>query len=659
MGLANEIRAERTSWRARLRSAEEDREIEHRRVTLATLADRIDIETRGSIVDARPSGGRIVLVSSDDGWLSAGGGVSRALLRAAGPDVGREMESHVQAAGGHLPLGTTVVTSGGETGAAQIVHAVTVDWLSQRVVQHRSLEELVLRVLDHAAVLDADTVVIPRLATGAAGRSREEFDAAFVEALQRHVAAPTPLRRIVVCVADVPLSSRVPAFVAAEGEWPALDRRGSTLESLLSGHRGSSTDASRIRELAEDRSDPGWMHAWRAAHQVSQAARPAHPTNVPSAVPVAVAGIAATSFPLSLLPLGRVVLDAISERVSARSASTSATSEPDNSPLAGVERSAARPELPGRSPAERLAILLCNELPERTREHHLARLAVQGKKGGAREQITEWVLESNPRAILDELPSDVRAALAVDRAGLPEAKQFEPDAVKDAILTWLGFPVSPPPRGLRTFRSEVERLRAEAVLEPSRRDALIMSAGTILEELFKQLVAFHTGAFLGADIDTQLHAARVTEPGHPLARQTLGQLVIAAGKLGKVLRSTPGWSSQFGARHLLPSGADAVAHLRNAVTHHGVPKVEPEESFFDVAFQILDHLGDGAPPLAPLVVSIEQRIDSVMGRSYEGRDDQGTLEKIHTDAELVPGKRYYLLPRSNPVRVFPVVVAAM
>lgn len=63
-----------------------------------------------------------VLVSSDDNYLTMGGGVSSALARAAGDTLREEARKHIP-----LKLGDVAVTSAGKLKAKYVFHAITID----------------------------------------------------------------------------------------------------------------------------------------------------------------------------------------------------------------------------------------------------------------------------------------------------------------------------------------------------------------------------------------------------------------------------------------------------------------------------------------------------------------------------------------------------
>src|SRR4051794_20841194 len=86
------------------------------------------------------------LVSSDDNYLSAGGGVSAALARAAGIDVYRERCQLVQE---HRPkLGDVVRTSGGGLPCRFLYHAITIDDDHSAYMDEACLRSLTANLLE-------------------------------------------------------------------------------------------------------------------------------------------------------------------------------------------------------------------------------------------------------------------------------------------------------------------------------------------------------------------------------------------------------------------------------------------------------------------------------------------------------------------------------
>jgi O-acetyl-ADP-ribose deacetylase (regulator of RNase III) len=128
-----------------------------------------------------------VLVSSDDARLSMGGGVSGALLRAAGRRIRADTQKRVPA-----KLGDVVLSSAGELSAKYIFHAITLgDGLMShdeviRKVTHRSLSLLLL--------LGLSSIAFPAIGSGAAGFTLETVASTMADVIVNELrSSETPL----------------------------------------------------------------------------------------------------------------------------------------------------------------------------------------------------------------------------------------------------------------------------------------------------------------------------------------------------------------------------------------------------------------------------------------------------------------------------------
>jgi serine/threonine protein kinase len=108
------------------------------------------------------------VVSSDDEHLSMGGGVSAAILRAAGPEVEEEARRFTP-----VRPGRAVVTTAGRMPARFIFHGITLD-LSQRAFSPSRdlIAEILSSCLYHADTLNVRSIAFPLLGTGTGGFSR-------------------------------------------------------------------------------------------------------------------------------------------------------------------------------------------------------------------------------------------------------------------------------------------------------------------------------------------------------------------------------------------------------------------------------------------------------------------------------------------------------
>ena len=151
---------------------------------------------QGSILDV-DTGEIDALVSADDNYLSHGGGVSAALWRAAGP----ELELHTE----HLPglrLGDVYDTPGYDLKAGWLLHAITVDFDSNRRLGPLEARQLFGAVLDRAAELGCETVALPLLGAGAGRLNVAASALAAAEAIDERAAVQTSLHTVVVVALD-------------------------------------------------------------------------------------------------------------------------------------------------------------------------------------------------------------------------------------------------------------------------------------------------------------------------------------------------------------------------------------------------------------------------------------------------------------------------
>jgi O-acetyl-ADP-ribose deacetylase (regulator of RNase III) len=150
---------------------------------------RLEALARDGTVDA--------VVSSDDTELSMGGGVSAALLAAAGSEV-REEAARLAP----LTVGDVVVTSAGGLGVRYIFHAVTVDWQRGILPTATTIRHLTGAILRRCEVLGIHRLGVSALATGAAGFAAEESAWIMVRALAGHVANATVLQSLTFALPD-------------------------------------------------------------------------------------------------------------------------------------------------------------------------------------------------------------------------------------------------------------------------------------------------------------------------------------------------------------------------------------------------------------------------------------------------------------------------
>ena len=136
--------------------------------------------------------GEAAVVSSDDNYLSHGGGVSAAIWTAVGPALSADPAVQAVLRDGMRPRVGDVVVSHTADGAL-VLHAITLDFDRGERIAAERLGALYQRVLDTALDEGARTIALPLLATGAAGAHRQDSAAMLGRALRSRALLPLRL----------------------------------------------------------------------------------------------------------------------------------------------------------------------------------------------------------------------------------------------------------------------------------------------------------------------------------------------------------------------------------------------------------------------------------------------------------------------------------
>ena len=111
-----------------------------------------------------------VIVSSDDAYLSMGGGVSASILRAGGDVIARDARKNVP-----CQIGDVIVTSAGKLEAKYVFHAITIDWSQKdEFTVEKSINSIIKKSLNVLSVLGLKSIAFPAIGTGAARYSLED-----------------------------------------------------------------------------------------------------------------------------------------------------------------------------------------------------------------------------------------------------------------------------------------------------------------------------------------------------------------------------------------------------------------------------------------------------------------------------------------------------
>ena len=156
------------------------------------------------------------LVSSDDSYLTMGGGVSAAIRAAAGSALVADTKKHVP-----LSLGDVAVTSAGDISAKYVFHGITIDLANYVYADADIIRKVTHRCLELAVALGIQRIAFPALGTGTAGVPAEPC----AEAMTREITSflstePNSLKLVTLALLERGRADRdtVAAFYAKSAE---------------------------------------------------------------------------------------------------------------------------------------------------------------------------------------------------------------------------------------------------------------------------------------------------------------------------------------------------------------------------------------------------------------------------------------------------------
>lgn len=173
-----------------------------------------------------------VLVSSDDNYLTQGGGISRALAEAGGNAIASDARKHLP-----LKQGDVAVTTAGMLSAKFIFHGATIDLERMRDPDDECIETITSRCLELAEALRVRHLAFPALGTGVGGFPFERAAEMMVRRIADHLSREANVRRVTLA-----LWARE---AVTEGDLNVFYERASSLAAL-------STQTRRLTRLLDE-----------------------------------------------------------------------------------------------------------------------------------------------------------------------------------------------------------------------------------------------------------------------------------------------------------------------------------------------------------------------------------------------------------------------
>ena len=632
--------------------------------------------------DIRELVGKFPVVSSDDNYLSHGGGVSAAIWDVVGHALGADQQvREVQSGKRELTIGDVLLTLGDTE--TPVVHAITIDFRRGRRAERDELVRLYSNLLDAAEARSLADLALPLLASSAAGFTQSESFEVLIEVLLTRVDGPL-LLNLLVFTDELTQDPALPQLVRE-----AVEARGLTYDPRLPGVPRRSRErlardlGQEIREAARDVDvatadglPSAVLHLW-AAIEESDPVRTLVPKRLLARARdgrnrlVHSPDVGDLTVVRELLRSCDLILDAA---VAVAVPTQSLPTPPVYSLAHAVP--AARDAL-GTTHVRNLHRLLMEQLDEDQLAQEHDRLQELGYSGDVSNCLLESCVSEHPVDLLltHFAGRDLRRVLR--HRDIAVAANDDPELMARKLLAYLGFPLPPRIVDPELLLIRVRIIRSEiSALDGHELEGRVTSVARSMETVLRTYLRFMALGLLGTQPDKwyeeSVHSAGGSGPP-TLERVTMGGLVHLIERLGREIENASDTTIRERLRDFFPAGEDVTwiprkAHdlvsRRNFFVHGGDGEGDDSlserrrqaEEFCDVTDVLLESLNQGA---YPTVIEVrEVRFDEWGRRRVRGRTSSGKSEDVFTDQELRAGEVYLMYSRTNPLRVDPLLVQA-
>jgi O-acetyl-ADP-ribose deacetylase (regulator of RNase III) len=599
---------------------------------------------QGSLVEIKAD----ALVSSDDNYLSAGGGVSAALAQVAGHDVYRERSRLAQK--GPLRLGDVVRTSGGGLPCRYLYHAITIKNF-RHCMDEATLRVLVANLLDRATEDGVRTLGMPALGTGFAG-----FDIA--------PASQIIIEELLARLVDTPIRHVILALIGDEAERLFY-------EQLVRAY-ALRCAASSLRRIEKQLA----AHGGRSETPTSTKAEKLAP-------PVPEGSCSEPVFPLPLPSAEMEQVATPGPGCGPTPAELAEESGEEFHQLADTTRLAATPANRPKLVAGLAALLLKHADPTDIKQELLSLPECSYFRGTLQEQLMEFLYlsEKNLRTALGPClfkAKDLRQI--AEELGEDCEPARDPEQLIDLILRALCFNILAPPTGLTQYVAGIGRyildLEAPGIAETPR-IGIVVEAAKVLEQVLKDLLRLYGLYLFESGFEREFVQRKIVRGDGAVSRVTLGEarqaLIHLEGQVKKdtnllerLARLGGGKLSLLPARLAVENAARAVdcrewlrrfIKWRNDLVHLVSPAPEQREVREQLEHLRAFLLACRADGVYPEVLRYEGLFENRNGERFVYfLDERNTERKVRTDEKIDPRRHYYCFATNNPLHLFPVLV---
>jgi O-acetyl-ADP-ribose deacetylase (regulator of RNase III) len=606
------------------------------------------------------------LVSSDDNYLSAGGGVSAALAWVAGDAVARERLKLARE--GRPRLSDVVRTAAGGLPCRLLYHAITIEDF-KHYLNEPALRKLVANLLKSATEDGVRTLGMPALGAGAAGFDIVRASEVIIEELVGRL-LETPVRHLIL------------ALVGDEAQrlfYEQLVR--------ATAPRVAASSLRRIEQRVTEPIPPIGAGTAGGAWGGGVAGR----VDTGATVGRAIGG-----------PIGSVLGWFFGTGGGGKPPAPAEQKAPDPGPddraeitveqfpsLVDETRVAAMPAGSPKLVAGLAALVLKHADAADVEQELLSRPESYGFRGTVEQRLTEFLYlgEKNLRTALGPAlfkAKDLRRM--ADELGEDCEPARDPEQLIDLILRALGFNLLAPPAGLTQYVGRVERIIL-GLEGPDVSEAACVASGVeaakLLEQVLKDLLRLYGLFLFGSGFEQELVARKLVEARRDggVSRLTLGQAREALTQLDAAVRKTPDLLERL---KRLGQQKPGLLPVRVAVERTGqaIDCGELLTGFIRWRNKEVVHDDPSAPPV-PQRKAVRERLEHLRAfllacraaqvypevLRYEGTfenrngerfvhflDEQNTERKVRTDERIDPRRHYYCFATNNPLHLFPVLI---
>jgi hypothetical protein len=302
----------------------------------------------------------------------------------------------------------------------------------------------------------------------------------------------------------------------------------------------------------------------------------------------------------------------------------------------------------------------------------IERLRQRGYTGSVDGVFCEYCLDKDPVRILVEHFSDNQLRRILRSRGGDSAPLDSIDEVATGIVALLGFTIPGEPKGIGFVIKQVQQLNSKLKQAGSKNEVIgiITPLTNEIERALHGLVVFYGTVFFGSDYKQEFAKWRKKFGGEKLTlgdrcnllqrfEKKVQEEALLQLRLKELFRER---TFLIGSREL-DTFREAVASKRGHLSHFRdrVDRMKAEE-VREIVQQVVDQClafftylqSSGVFPSA---IVVDEIVVDKFGRKFlRCVDEEERAERVYTDAEIDPSKQYFLLPLTNPFRIYPHLV---